>query len=376
MRVGLDIRPLMKEATGVGIYWKNLLASLAEKDDANEYYLFSCSLKERFDSKDIPPFRHVRFKDVRFPQKWLNLLWARWARPRLDGFFRTKLQLTHSPSPLLCPTNGKKIITVHDLFFADHPELADDEARTLFLPVLRKTLQQADAVVAVSAYVKEALMEKFSLPHQKISVIPHGVNTEIFHAEEKSTDRLVWDKYDIHPGYILFIGTGEPRKNLPRLLDAFALLCRENSEAALVIAGKPGKDTPVIKKRSDQHPLNSRVRLLPYVPADDIPSLYRGAGLFVFPSLCEGFGLPLLEAMASRIPVAASRAPAIPETAGKAALYFDPYSIEEMKRIIQQGLMDNEVRKNLIQAGIERTQLYSWKQAADLTKKLYEETAG
>ncbi len=376
MKIGLDIRPLLKEATGVGTYWRNLLSFLAEIDDCNEYYLFSCSLKDRFDRKNLPRFRHLTFKDLRFPQKWLNSIWTRWERPRMDWFFRTGLNITHSPSPVLCPTKGKKIITVHDLFFVEHPELADKEARERFLPNFAQTLQRADAVVTVSAYVKKLLIEKFSLSGDKIYIIHHGVDAEFFQHGNPGADQAVWGKYNLTPGYIFFIGTGEPRKNIPRLLEAFDAVRREIPGLEMVIAGKPGGDTPVIKQKIRRSRMVNRVKLLPYIPREEVPALYRGAGLFVFPSLCEGFGLPLLEAMASQVPVAASRAPAIPEIAGKAALYFNPRSSEEMARVIRRGLQDESVREELIEAGNVRIREFSWRQAARLTKALYLETAG
>jgi glycosyltransferase involved in cell wall biosynthesis len=376
MKIGLDIRPLLKEATGVGVYWKNLLSSLAAIDDSNEYHLFSCSLKDRFDLTTVPRFQNQTFKDLRFPQKWLNALWARWGRPSMDRIFHTDLDITHSPSPLVCPTRGKRIITVHDLFFVEHPGFADEEARKLFLPNLERTLQQTDAVVAVSAHVKKKLMEIFSLPGRKISVIHHGVEMDFFHPRDEEKDALIWAKYGLTPGYIFFIGAGEPRKNIPRLLEAFDIVSREIPDAELVLAGKSGGDTPVIQRKMRHKRIADRIKLLSYIPRKEVPALYRGAGLFVFPSLCEGFGLPLLEAMASHIPVAASRAPAIPEIAGKAALYFDPVSPADMAQAIQQGLQDEKLRENLKEAGEKRIGEFSWKQAAALTYALYTETAG
>ncbi len=376
MRIGLDIRPLLKETTGVGTYWGNLLFSLADIDRSNEYYLFSTSLKDRFSRKHLPPFRRCEFKEFRYPQKWLNFFWSRWGRPRLDKFFHTDLDLTHSPVPLICPTKGKKIITVHDLFFAEQPQLADKQARRLFLPGLSRALHQAEGIVAVSSYVKDMIMKKFSLSGQKIAVIHHGVDPGFFRPRKNRSDKSIREKYSLPEGYIFFIGTEEPRKNIPRLIEACHLLFQHVPDTELVIAGKTGRDTPAVQQKIKDFRISSRVKRLPYLPREEVPALYRGARLFVFPSLCEGFGLPLLEAAACRVPVAASRAPALPETGGDAALYFDPLSPEDMARVMRRGLEDDAVREQLIQAGGKRIERFSWNRAARLTQAFHFKTAG
>ncbi len=175
MRIGLDLRPFLKDATGIGVYYRNLLFSLAEIDPSNEYFLFSSSFKDRFPKSQLPPFQKRCVRDLHWPSRLINWMWSRVQRPKLETFFKSALDLTHSPTPLVLPSRGRAIVTVHDLFFLEHPTRVDRKTRNLFLRHTRDSLDRADGVIAVSQYTKDETVRRFDLDPAKIRVIHHGL---------------------------------------------------------------------------------------------------------------------------------------------------------------------------------------------------------
>jgi glycosyltransferase involved in cell wall biosynthesis len=371
MRIGFDLRPFLREETGVGVYLRNLLFHLARIDRTNEYFLFSSSWKDRFPAQKIPGFAKIRFRDLRIPVKTLNFLWYEWRWPRFDHFFGRRLDLTHSATPLILPTKGKKIVTVHDLFFLDFPALAGEEAGKVFFGRVREAWRQADGIITFSSFTKDELVARFDIKESKIKVIPHGLDLEfweeILSTELEETRR----KYDLPSSFLLFVGAQEPRKNLPRLLEALKIVHLQGQEISLVLVGPPGQDSTPLMALAEKLGLAAWVRSTGYLPEEEVRRVYRLARAFVFPSLCEGFGLPLIEAMASGVPVAASCAPAIPEVAKDAALYFRPEDPEHMAEKILFLLESKQAREELIAKGKKRAQEFSWEKASAETLEFY-----
>ncbi|MBD3413590.1 MAG: glycosyltransferase [Candidatus Aminicenantes bacterium] len=375
MKIGIDLRPFLRFETGVGTYIKNLLFSLSSIDMKNDYYLFSSSFKQRFSPSKIPFLNKMHFRDYHYPVKLLNFLWYRQGWPPLDFFFKTRLDLTHSPTPLICPTKGKAIITVHDLFFMDFPYKANPEARRFFYKNIHKSLQDSDGIIVVSHFIKNQLLEKFKLPKEKIKVIYHGVDSGFssdISLEEINNFR---ESHSLPSRLIVFVGAMDPRKNLLNLIQAFQIVHSKEPEVSLVIAGKKGQDYLALKKKIHKSSLDENVKILDYLSLRDLKRLYRAGTLFVFPSYCEGFGLPLLEAMVSEMPVVASNRTALPEIAGSAALYFDPEQPEDMASAILKLLWDSDLRNKYIGMGRERVRQFSWESTAKSTLNFYQHVA-
>jgi len=373
MRIGYDIRPFLKEKTGVGVYFKNLLFSLSQIDKTNEYYLFSSSFKDRFATAELPPFSKMHFRDFRYPVKAINFFWYKFCWPPLDYFFKTELDLTHSPGPLILPTKGKKIVTVHDLFFMDFPMLVDTETRGNFVTRIRDSLIRADKIVAVSKFIKNQLIERFVLEEEKVRVIYHGLdrkfNVDISEEETKEIQR----KFSLPSSFLLFVGTLEPRKNLLNLVEALKIVHEKYRKIPLVLVGRKGQDYGKVVTKIEKLNLEPWISLTGYVPEKDLKSFYSSAEVFVFPSFREGFGLPLLEAMSCGVPIVASSAPAIPEIAKDAALYFDPYEPEDIADKIILALKDNELRQRMVENGEKRVLDFDWAAAAAETLEFYQE---
>jgi len=372
MRIGFDIRPFLREETGVGVYFKNLLFSLSDIDPENKYYLFTSSWKDRFQAYKIPSFSKMQFRDFQFPVRVMNFLWYKMGWPHLDFFFRTRLDLTHSPTPLLLPSRGKKIVTVYDLFFMDRPHEANKEARQNFRHKIAGALQRADGIVTISRFTKNHLLERFHLDPAKIKVVYLGLDRTFWKTATRPEQNSVLTHFKLPSQFLLFVGALERRKNLVTLLKAFKTVRRRHNKLHLVLAGRKGEDTKNILRTIQELKIERRVKLTGYCSEQELRSLYSAAALFVFPSFHEGFGLPMVEAMACSVPVAASRISAIPEIGQNAVDYFDPGNPEDMARSIMTVLEDTTLRKSLISRGKKRSAEFSWRTTAEQTLSFYQ----
>ncbi|NIM91040.1 MAG: glycosyltransferase [Candidatus Aminicenantes bacterium] len=373
MRIGFDVRPFLKRETGVGIYCRNLLSHLAQIDRANEYFLFSSSLKDKFSPQKIPPFPNKEFHHFRFPVRLINLFWYRLSWPPLDYFFKTNLDLAHSPTPLILPTKGKKIVTVYDLFFLDFPLLTDRETRKNFTVRIKDSLLKADGVIAISEFTRNQLLERFPLDEKKVKTIYLGLDPE-FHTEVSAAEEEeVRKKFSLPPSFIFFVGAMEPRKNLLRLIEALKITHEKHQKTPLVIVGREGLDYRNLEKKISQLKLQDWVRMMGYLPDEEVKIFYRLASVFAFPSLCEGFGLPVIEAMARGLPVATSKTSALPEVGQDAALYFHPEDPEDIADKLIQALEDEELRQTLKERGKKRALDFDWHTTAAETLSFYEQ---
>ena len=372
MRLGFDLRPFLREETGVGKYLRNLLFELAKIDRTNEYFLFSSSWKDRFPDEKIPPFERREFRDCRFPVRTLNWLWRKRRRPSLDFFFRTELDLVHSATPLIVPTRGKKVITVHDLFFMDFPDQAGWEAGKVFFRLAAASFRNADGIVTPSTVTAIAIISRFAVDEKKLKVIPHGLEKRFLEEVPAAELMATRKRSNLPASFLLFVGAQEPRKNLVRLVEALKIIHRCGFQIALVLAGPPGEDSAVIRAKAESLGISHWVMTTGYLSDSEIRNIYRLATAFVMPSLCEGFGMPLIEAMASRVPVAASRVSAMPEVCRDAAVYFLPDSPEDMAEKISSVIRDEDLRNELIAKGRERALDFRWEKAAAETLAFYE----
>ncbi|MBS3819383.1 glycosyltransferase family 4 protein [bacterium] len=372
MRIGFDIRSFLKEETGVGIYLKNLLSYLSMMDWENEYYLFSTSLKDRFPLKKVPEFKKMKFREFYFPVKAVDFAWNKLRWPEIDCFFRTNLDLTHSHTPLVLPTKGKKVVTVHDLYFMDYPDRVDQQAGRYFTNQIRSSLKRAEGIITVSKSTKRQLLEKFPVEEKKIKVIYHGLDPAFQTPVSPKYKEKITQRFSLPQRFLLFVGSTEPRKNLTKLLQSFPLVRREYPNMHLVLAGPQGKDYELIQKRIRKDHLYPWIHITGYVSQTELKALYRLASVFVFPSFCEGFGFPLIEAMASGVPLAVSNKSVMPEIVKNAGLYFNPHDPEEMAGKVMSLLDDNRLRQRLIKEGFQRASHFDWKKAASETLSLYQ----
>jgi glycosyltransferase involved in cell wall biosynthesis len=278
--------------------------------------------------------------------------WLPWAAAR------ARVDLLHSlafPTPVLW--RGRSAVTVHDATPWLHPEAASLVMRYYHGPLFPQALGRAAAVFTVSEAARDDLVRAASVPRERIHVIPNGVDERFFEARAPEGPRAP---------YLLAVGTLEPRKNLPLLLDAFRALRADGRDLELLLVGHQGW--------SHSLPLGDlapHVRLLGPVPDEDLPALYAGASCFVLPSLYEGFGLPLAEAMAVGVPAVASDIPALREVGGEAVRYADPHDAASFAAAIREALDDRQGSQLRAAAARGRARRFRWDACAEATLKVY-----
>ena len=251
----------------------------------------------------------------------------------------------------------RQVVTIHDLSILEHPEWYEPSHRLWYRLLLPRLAQRVQSILTVSEYSKRSIVRRLGVPEAKVAVVPNGVDLRTFRQVDPHPVRA---KYGLPERYILFVGSLEPRKNIERLSQAWSRLT-EFQDVQLVLAGAlVGSSAPSAITR---HRLRSRY--LGYVPDEDLPGLYAGAVCFIMPSMLEGFGLTVLEAMACGAPVIASQAGALPELVGNAALLVDPTSVEAMTEAIRRLLLEDDRRWYLRQKGLERACRFTWEHAAE-----------
>jgi glycosyltransferase involved in cell wall biosynthesis len=356
LRILIDYRPALRERTGVGEYFHELARALAQGTD--EIVLFSSSWKDRIDLHDIPKARAV---DRRFPVRLLNLAWHRLEWPPVELLGAGPVDVAHSPHPLLLPaSDAVQVVTIHDLDFLRHPERTQREVRRDYPPLARAHAMRADLVVVPSPFVGRDVAATFGIDAARIVVCPAGAPR--------------WLRQTRRPadGYLLFIGTMEPRKNVGGLLDAYErVLARRPNVPELWIAGRAIAGADILVERTQRLPLAGRVKLTGYIDPALRRQLYEGASLLLLPSFDEGFGLPALEAMTLGIPVVASDRGALPELVGSAGILIDPGDAETIAAAIERILDDTALAAEMETRGLERAAQYSWEQSARVLRDAY-----
>jgi glycosyltransferase involved in cell wall biosynthesis len=277
---------------------------------------------------------------------------------------------------------AKIILTIHDLAFIRYPETIQRLNLFILRSLLKYSLDIADVVITVSNSTKKDLVSFFDYPQEKIIAIPLGVDHNIFRpVYNESSIELFKRKYSLGR-YILFLGTLEPRKNPIGLLKAYVVLCHKmelDRTPDLVFGGGRGWNNKIFEEKYlnldiDKN-IKDKIHFLGYIPQEELPFLYSGAEVFVFPSLWEGFGFPPLEAMACGVPVVTSNASSLPEIAGDAALLVDPYSPEQIAEAVYGILTNKSLASRLKSAGIRQAAKFTWENTAWQTLEVYKRVA-
>lgn len=364
LRVALDLSGAREEGTGRGTYTRQLLLGLAGVDSHNAYYLFGCptmrGLVERAN------FRYRRYQEIQGVQVWHF--------PDLISPYLLDL-LARGVPPM--PPEPRQVVTVHDLLFQTFPDDYPEVTRRSFDTGLRAAERAGCRFIVPSRWTAGQLRSR-GVPAHRITVVPLAAPPHFcpYDAESVASVRA---RYALHRPFLLFVGGTCGRKNLAGAVRAFALLVnRKRLEHHLVAVGLGASDAGNLLRDAGMEAgdLRGRVRYLGVVPAGDMPLLYNAADLVLYPSLAEGFGLPVLEAMACGTPVVGAAAGALPEVAGDAALLADPRQPEDVAATAARILSDDGLRRRLVARGRERAALFSWERAARETIAVYEQCAG
>lgn len=364
VRVVVDYRPALRARTGVGEYVHHLAAAYARRQQAGDaLVLFSSSWKDRaVTGAALPPA--VTVSDHRIPVRALNYLWHRREWPPVE-WLTGRTDVVHALHPLLIPASrAAQVVTIHDLHFLAQPEHSVREIRRDYPLLAARHARRADAVVTISHYTAQLIEMTFSVPRSRIFVCPPGAPT--WQALGR-TPNLPRD------GYILFVGTLDPRKHVGSLLDAYvAAREREPRLPRLVIAGAMAPGSDVWAERWNHPPLAGHVEYRGYVPDTDREALYAGARLLVLPSLDEGFGMPVLEAMSAGVPVLVSNRGALPEVTGGAGLMVDPDDTRAFATALVALATDGSAAMAAAEQGLARARAYTWDAAAARLREAYD----
>lgn len=314
-----------------------------------------------------PPYRNLRFQQLRTGNPYVRLgieLPLRSFRQGLDVLHMSYVAPVWSAAPV--------VLTVHDICYTTNPEWFSPRDLRVASTMVPGSIRKATHIITVSQAARGDIIERYRVPEDKISAIPNGLGpgAEPITSEEAGVE-LAGLGFNPQRPYLLAVGNVQPRKNLVRLMEAFGeLVDGRGHDLDLVIVGPPRFRAKEIVQAA--RPLSERVHFTGYVTDRQLAACYRCSSAFVFPSLYEGFGLPVLEAMAHGIPVACSDAGALPEVCGDAAVLFNPLSIEGMVAAVDSILGDTALRQRLSRAGMARAKEFSWSRCAELTLRAYE----
>ena len=364
MRIGIDARKL--HDFGIGTYIRNLLRHLARLDRQTEFVVFS-----RPDDREALGALGENFRAV--PETSRNYSVGEQFRIPL-ALRREGITLFHAPHYVLPPlVSCRSVVTIHDCIHLMFPQylpnrLAHRYARTSIALAARR----ATRVLTVSESSKRDIMRFVDAPAEKIDVI-YNAYDERFGVEPREEEVVrVRERYQLHDEFVLYAGNVKPHKNLGRLIDAFQIVRNRGLDhLKLVLIGDDISKYAALRRAVHQHQLHKYVRFLGYLPEETLAVMYRLAGVFVFPSLYEGFGLPPLEAMASGTPVVTSNVSSLPEVAGDAALLVDPYEPAAIADGIYRVLTDEELRRDLRRKGLARAHQFSWEQSVRRVRDIY-----
>ena len=355
VRIGINALYLIPGGVGgTEIYLRELLAALADLDQTNEYLVFT-NLETQFDlvPKQAnfhwkPQAVHARFRPARILWEQIVLPFEA-ARYRLDVLFNPGFT-----APLFSPC--RQVTVFHDLQHKRHPEYF----RWFDLPfwqfLLWMAAHRSHRLIAVSEATRSDLLRFYSIPKERIAVVHHGVEPAFSRLDRSHTE-----------SYLLCVSTLHPHKNLPRLIRAYG---RKKRDFRLILAGLRGFHAEAIERLIEDLKLQDSVRITGWVPREELYSLYARARAFVYPSTFEGFGMPVLEAMAAGVPVACSDIPPLREVAADAALFFDPLNEDDIASGIERVMSDASLQERLTTAGRERARPFTWVRCAEQTLKV------
>ncbi|MEW6608544.1 MAG: glycosyltransferase family 1 protein [bacterium] len=375
MKIGIDARSLIrKERAGLEQYLANLISHLEKIDNENQYFLFFNFIRPQY-QRFLPQFTSNNFHNVvcPIPSKIMTRLFK--ASLPIESCLG-KLDVFHAPRHLLLPSIwAKTVLTIHDLMFIDHPEFLKLEWVKSLEKEVHKGIKRANLIISVSLFTKNRILENWKkMSAEKIKVIYSGVNECFYPIEDKVIIDKIKHKYGIKNRYILFVGNVEPKKNLIRLFEAFSQVKNSIDGYNLVIAGGGWAFDKLFQKVKESN-LQKDVIFTGYISDEDLPALYSGAEIFVFPSLYEGFGLPVIEAMACGTPVITSNSASLPELARDAGILIDPFKVEDIAGAMYQLLTDTNLKMKLKEKGLQRAKLFSWEKTASETLAVYKELA-
>jgi len=363
MRIAFLADPLDQQYGGIHVYTKQLLKALSKVDKKNEYIVIRSESKNEFEGVEEVVVPYLSFPGYRFWRLFFQL-------PKI--LVNKGVDIVVEPAhfgPFNLPKSIKRITVIHDMTVFLYPELHVFLSQYLQRKLFPRILKKSNHIITNSSNTTDDVVKYFPFVKNKISSILLGKDKSF----KPRSDKNILENYSVEQPYILFVGTLEPRKNIPVLIEAFDEFKQKTGMAhQLVLIGKKGWKSKDIFKAINGSPFVTDIVSLGYVPKEDLPIIYSMAEVFVYPSIYEGFGLPILEAMACGTPVITSKTSSMPEVGGSAVMYADPNSSAEIAKKIISLCSSSEMREKFSKLGLTQSAQFSWEKSAKENIKIFE----
>ncbi|MDH4330654.1 MAG: glycosyltransferase family 4 protein [Candidatus Moranbacteria bacterium] len=363
-RIGINASFLRKLGTGVGQVTLNVLRNFDGEDTENEAVLF---LEEESDLDVLNDFQTQVFLPLYKRDDLIRkILWEKFLLPKKAQNMGCEKFVSLYQCPTIFSKDMDHTMVVHDIIPKLFPEYLNNWRKKLYWSLTEKAIKDASRIVTISENTRKDLVRELNIEEEKIIVKNINIDEVYRRSIGEEEKKRILEKYNLEKGYVYSGGGMEKRKNLDSLIVAYKNLLEKNANIPpLVISGKLMPElAPLaidVERLVDELGLEGKVRLLGFVPQEDLPVIYKSAILFVYPSLYEGFGMPVLEAMSQGVPVLASSASSIPEVGGDAVEYFDPENVQELQEKMENILNNQEERESLSERGLQRAKSFSWR---------------
>lgn len=369
MKVLFDAQPLLGQRTGIGRYVERLSYFLDNHSDVDLFYWFNQLLKQRHKDLNIPK---SKIRNSRYPYKVIRRLMSPNLLYQLPVDTFEPFDLFHGGNFITHNTKkAKNIITIHDLAFLRFPEVTSQKIYKHHTGWLPFSIKLADHIITDSYQSKQDIIEFYSVPEKNISVVHLAADEEMRAVEEEKIIEAQ-KTYNLPRNYVLYVGTIEPRKNIPFLIECFAKAKQYyRFDHKLVIAGGRGWKYESVDQKIEEMKLENEIIFTGYIADQDLPAIYSGASLFLFPSIFEGFGLPVLEAMQCGVPVIASNTSSLPEVVGDAGRLLPLDNSSDWIDSIGELLVNQKENQSYRDKGLEKAKQFSWKKTAEETLNVY-----
>ena len=381
MRIGIDYTAAVRQGGGIGRYTRNLVRALSELDQENDYTLFVAGGWGRGDGLGPWP-ENFRIRSVPLSDRWVHLLWQRLRLPVPVQAITGSLDLFHSPDFVLPPTGRTPtLLTIHDLSFLRVPEYYVPAFRRYLEGAVARAAGRADHILADSESTRQDIIELMPVQKERVTVLYPGVDPRFRPIRTQTVLDAVRERYALPDRFVLGLSTLQPRKNFAGLIEGFRRLVQAGgnepavADLQLVIAGGKGWMVEETYAAVSKAEMEAHVHFAGFVDDDDLPALYNLSAAFAFPTWYEGFGLPVLEAMACGTPVVCADNSSLPEVAGQAALLVDAGDPDALAEALIQVLVKADLRARLAVAGPEQAMRFTWPAAAQQLLGVYQSLA-
>ena len=369
-KVLIDATAIGQKKAGVGVYARELIRALVNSKEFR-FFILARDDDPDFDYGEISDVTMLRISGIWLKYSPLRLIFEQTILPFF--LWRHDIDLVHSlhySFPLI-HFRASRVVTIHDMTSFSMPELHMAFKKQHYRFYIRFARQKPDGIIFISNSARNDFVTRFGPPRGSVAVIHHGKSDDLQPCQDDATLKSVREKYDLPSQMILYVGTIEPRKNLVRLVEAFSCVAQDFPAVALVIAGMKGWMYDDLFHRVQDLGLASRILFPGFIAEEDKVSLLCAAKVFAYVSLYEGFGLPVLEALACGIPTVTSNTSAIPEVAGNAAILVDPTDVKQIAGALRTLLSDSDLRNQLAEAGLIQAARFTWERTAAETLRVY-----